>query len=77
MKFLIAASLIAAASAFAPAQSGKASTALKADYSNELGAIAPVGFFGKLVSCFGVWITPGVRGAVPVVAFMVEINLSE
>jgi len=54
MKFLIAASLIAAASAFAPAQSGKASTALKADYSNELGAIAPVGFFGKLVSCFGV-----------------------
>ena len=54
MKFLLAASLLASASAFAPAPSGKASTALKADYSNELGVIAPAGFFGKLRNCFRV-----------------------
>jgi hypothetical protein len=48
MKLLFASSLIAAAAAFSPsAQKGKVSTALSASpYENELGVVAPTGFFG-------------------------------
>jgi hypothetical protein len=45
MKLAVFASLLAGAAAFAPAQTGKASTALKMSYENELGVIAPTGFF--------------------------------
>jgi hypothetical protein len=48
MKFAIAASLLASATAFAPASQGKAFSSLKMSYENELGAIAPVGFFDPL-----------------------------
>jgi Chlorophyll A-B binding protein len=48
MKLAVFASLIAGAAAFAPAQTGKASTALKMSYENELGVIAPTGFFDPL-----------------------------
>lgn len=48
MKLAIFTTLIAGAAAFAPAAtSSKASTALNADFSKELGAQAPLGFFGK------------------------------
>eukprot|EP00566_Odontella_aurita_P027989 CAMPEP_0113591642 /NCGR_PEP_ID=MMETSP0015_2-20120614/37382_1 /TAXON_ID=2838 /ORGANISM="Odontella" /LENGTH=191 /DNA_ID=CAMNT_0000498045 /DNA_START=38 /DNA_END=613 /DNA_ORIENTATION=- /assembly_acc=CAM_ASM_000160 len=45
MKCAILASLIAGAAAFAPAQKAAASTALNADFSGEVGAQAPLGFF--------------------------------
>ena len=48
MKSVIIASLIASAAAFAPAQQAASSTALNADYSNEIGAQAPLGFFDPL-----------------------------
>jgi len=47
MKLAIAALLAGSAAAFAPAQSGKASTALKA-FESELGAQPPLGFFDPL-----------------------------
>lgn len=47
MKSVIVASLIAGAAAFAPAQVGKATTSLAA-FENELGVIAPTGFFDPL-----------------------------
>jgi hypothetical protein len=48
MKLAVFASLLAGAAAFAPAQTGKASTAIKMSYENELGVIAPTGFFDPL-----------------------------
>jgi hypothetical protein len=48
MKLAIVASLIAGAAAFAPAQTGKASTALNMAFEDELGAQAPLGFFDPL-----------------------------
>jgi len=47
MKSAIIAALIGSAAAFAPAQTGKATTALNA-FENELGAQAPLGFFDPL-----------------------------
>ena len=47
MKSAIIASLIASAAAFAPAQTGKATTSLSA-FENELGAQPPLGFFDPL-----------------------------
>ena len=47
MKLAIAALLAGSAAAFT-AQSSKASTALKMSYENELGVIAPTGFFDPL-----------------------------
>jgi hypothetical protein len=44
MKLAALTALVASASAFAPAQTGKATTALKA-FEDELGAQAPLGFF--------------------------------
>eukprot|EP00523_Entomoneis_sp_CCMP467_P010886 CAMPEP_0168731570 /NCGR_PEP_ID=MMETSP0724-20121128/7329_1 /TAXON_ID=265536 /ORGANISM="Amphiprora sp., Strain CCMP467" /LENGTH=199 /DNA_ID=CAMNT_0008778573 /DNA_START=29 /DNA_END=628 /DNA_ORIENTATION=+ len=49
MKSAIFASLLASAAAFAPSQQGsKASTALNADFSKELGAQMPLGFFDPM-----------------------------
>jgi len=50
MKFFLASLLIGSAAAFAPAQTGKASTALNAaaDYESYPGVLAPVGFFDPL-----------------------------
>lgn len=45
MKFALSALLAGSAAAFAPAKVGKTSTALKSTYENELGVIAPTGFF--------------------------------
>merc|ERR1712029_474564 len=47
MKTAIAATLIGSAAAFAPVQTGKASTALSA-FENELGVQPPLGFFDPL-----------------------------
>ena len=47
MKLAIAALLAGSAAAFAPAQVGKASTALN-DFESELGSQAPLGFFDPL-----------------------------
>jgi len=47
MKSAILAALIGSAAAFAPAQTGKATTALKA-FESELGAQPPLGFFDPL-----------------------------
>lgn len=47
MKLAIASILAATAAAFAPSQVGKSSTALGA-YENELGVLAPTGFFDPL-----------------------------
>eukprot|EP00579_Thalassiosira_antarctica_P001438 CAMPEP_0201865724 /NCGR_PEP_ID=MMETSP0902-20130614/533_1 /ASSEMBLY_ACC=CAM_ASM_000551 /TAXON_ID=420261 /ORGANISM="Thalassiosira antarctica, Strain CCMP982" /LENGTH=45 /DNA_ID= /DNA_START= /DNA_END= /DNA_ORIENTATION= len=44
MKSAIIATLIGSAAAFAPAQTGKASTQIRA-FEDELGAQAPLGFF--------------------------------
>jgi hypothetical protein len=48
MKSVIAASLIASAAAFAPAQVSKSSTALSMSFENALGAQAPLGCFDPL-----------------------------
>jgi hypothetical protein len=48
MKAVIAASLIAAASAFAPAQQKASSSSLSMSFENELGAQAPLGFYDPL-----------------------------
>jgi hypothetical protein len=48
MKLAVFASLLVGAAAFAPAQTGKASTAIKMSYENELGVIKPTGFFDPL-----------------------------
>uniref|UniRef100_A0A7S2E8A4 Fucoxanthin-chlorophyll a/c light-harvesting protein n=1 Tax=Trieres chinensis TaxID=1514140 RepID=A0A7S2E8A4_TRICV len=48
MKLAIAALLAGSAAAFAPAQSGKASTALNMAFESELGAQPPLGFFDPL-----------------------------
>ena len=50
-KSTIIASLVAGAAAFAPAQQGASSTALRADLSKELGAMTPLGFFDPLQLC--------------------------
>merc|ERR1719460_2331716 len=47
MKSIIAAALIGSAAAFAPAQTGKAATALNA-FESELGVQDPLGFFDPL-----------------------------
>ncbi|GKY96848.1 fucoxanthin chlorophyll a c protein [Mayamaea pseudoterrestris] len=47
MKFTIAASLVASAAAFAPAQQASKSSSIAA-FENELGAQAPLGFFDPL-----------------------------
>eukprot|EP00566_Odontella_aurita_P030345 CAMPEP_0113595526 /NCGR_PEP_ID=MMETSP0015_2-20120614/39764_1 /TAXON_ID=2838 /ORGANISM="Odontella" /LENGTH=66 /DNA_ID=CAMNT_0000502809 /DNA_START=26 /DNA_END=222 /DNA_ORIENTATION=- /assembly_acc=CAM_ASM_000160 len=47
MKLVIAALLTGSAAAFAPAQGGKATTALNA-FESELGAQPPLGFFDPL-----------------------------
>uniref|UniRef100_A0A7S4J582 Uncharacterized protein n=1 Tax=Odontella aurita TaxID=265563 RepID=A0A7S4J582_9STRA len=44
----VLATLAAGASAFAPAQVGKASTALNVDFSKEIGATAPLGYYDPL-----------------------------
>jgi hypothetical protein len=46
-KSAVVASLLAGASAFAPAQQSASSTALSASFENELGVQAPLGLFGK------------------------------
>ena len=48
---LAALTLIGSAAAFAPAQTGKATTVLNA-FEGELGAQAPLGFFGKYCELF-------------------------
>ena len=48
MKSVIAASLIASAAAFVPAQQSRASVATNMAFENELGAQAPLGFFDPL-----------------------------
>lgn len=46
MKLALLATLAGSAAAFAPAQVGKTSTALNADFSKELGVQIPTGYFG-------------------------------
>lgn len=46
MKFTLLAAVAASAAAFAPSVSKSSSTALNG-YENEIGTIAPTGFFGK------------------------------
>ena len=48
MKCAILSTLFVGAAAFAPAQTGKASTALSADLTAEVGAQAPLGCFDPL-----------------------------
>jgi hypothetical protein len=48
MKLAVFASLIAGAAAFAPAQTGKASTALNMAFEDALGAQPPLGFYDPL-----------------------------
>eukprot|EP00561_Arcocellulus_cornucervis_P003794 CAMPEP_0185807038 /NCGR_PEP_ID=MMETSP1322-20130828/4776_1 /TAXON_ID=265543 /ORGANISM="Minutocellus polymorphus, Strain RCC2270" /LENGTH=202 /DNA_ID=CAMNT_0028503147 /DNA_START=65 /DNA_END=673 /DNA_ORIENTATION=- len=48
MKCVIISTLLVGAAAFAPAQTGKASTALSADLTAEVGAQAPLGCFDPL-----------------------------
>eukprot|EP00549_Striatella_unipunctata_P010065 CAMPEP_0118705590 /NCGR_PEP_ID=MMETSP0800-20121206/19951_1 /TAXON_ID=210618 ORGANISM="Striatella unipunctata, Strain CCMP2910" /NCGR_SAMPLE_ID=MMETSP0800 /ASSEMBLY_ACC=CAM_ASM_000638 /LENGTH=75 /DNA_ID=CAMNT_0006607759 /DNA_START=16 /DNA_END=240 /DNA_ORIENTATION=- len=48
MKFLVAASLVASAAAFAPSQVSKASVATNMAFESELGAQPPLGFFDPL-----------------------------
>ena len=48
MKLAIAAILAASAAAFAPELKSRSSTAMKMSYENELGVIAPTGFFDPL-----------------------------
>uniref|UniRef100_A0A6V0CFU2 Uncharacterized protein n=2 Tax=Pseudo-nitzschia australis TaxID=44445 RepID=A0A6V0CFU2_9STRA len=49
MKSMIAATLIASAAAFAPAQDGRASSAISATkFSDDIGAMAPLGLFDPL-----------------------------
>ena len=48
MKSVIAASIIATAAAFAPAQQKASSTALNMAFEDELGAQPPLGFFDPL-----------------------------
>ena len=48
MKFAVLSALFASAAAFAPSQSNSASTALSADFSNEIGAMTPLGFFDPM-----------------------------
>ena len=53
MKLALLATLAGSAAAFAPAQVGKTSTALRADFTGEVGAQAPLGFFDPLNVCEG------------------------
>ena len=48
MKCVILSTLLVGAAAFAPAQTGKSSTALSADLTNAVGAQAPLGCFDPL-----------------------------
>lgn len=48
MKTAVFASIVATAAAFAPSKVAKTTTSLAADYSDELGVIAPTGFFDPL-----------------------------
>jgi hypothetical protein len=43
---------MASAAAFAPVSSKSSSTALSMSYENELGVVAPTGFFGKSVGSY-------------------------
>lgn len=47
MKLSVLASLVASTAAFAPVAKQSSGTALQSAYENELGVIAPTGFFGK------------------------------
>lgn len=53
MKLTIAATLLAGAAAFAPAQTSKSSTAIQGAFDNEIGAQAPLGFWDPLKLCDG------------------------
>jgi hypothetical protein len=55
MKLAIVASLIAGADAFAPAQTGKASTALNMAFEDELGAQPPLGLAGQTLLSTTKW----------------------
>ena len=48
MKLTILAALVASAAAFAPAAQKARTTAIAADYSNEIGAMAPLGFWDPM-----------------------------
>jgi Chlorophyll A-B binding protein len=48
MKLAVFASLLTGPATFAPAQTGKASTALKMAFEDKLGAQPPLGFFDPL-----------------------------
>jgi hypothetical protein len=48
---MIIASLVASAAAFAPAPEGRMSTAVNADLTKELGAMAPLGYWDPLGLC--------------------------
>ena len=48
MKFTLLAALLSTAAAFAPSQNAMRSSALQMGYENELGVIAPTGFFDPL-----------------------------
>jgi hypothetical protein len=48
MKYTLLAALLSTAAAFAPAKNGARSTAVQMGYENELGVIAPTGFFDPL-----------------------------
>ena len=48
MKFTLLAALLSTAAAFAPSKNAMRSSALQMGYENELGVIAPTGFFDPL-----------------------------
>jgi hypothetical protein len=48
MKFTVLAALLSSAAAFAPAKSAARTSAVQMGYENELGVIAPTGFFDPL-----------------------------
>ena len=54
MKFTILAALLSSAAAFAPAKSASGSSALQMGYENEVGVIAPTGFFDPLKLSAGI-----------------------
>ncbi len=48
MKFTVVAALLSSAAAFAPAKSAARTSAVQMGYENEVGVIAPTGFFDPL-----------------------------
>jgi hypothetical protein len=48
MKYTVLAALLSSAAAFAPAKSAPRTSAVQMGYENELGVIAPTGFFDPL-----------------------------